>query len=282
MIILIENMTGNIYKKKVLITVKTYPTLSSKYDELVCTAGITEEGEWIRIYPMPFRKFEDYNKYKKYDWIEMELLKNPIDYRPESFRPYHTPAKLTILNHISTADKWKERKSIVLKNVYNDLSLLISENKDDKGTSLVVFKPTKILDFTYEEVERVWDYKKLKIIEERTKQTSLIDDIDETFKVVNKLPYKFRYKFEDINGKVSNMMIEDWEIGQLYWNCFYTYKDEKVALEKVKEKYFDDFAKTKDLHFFLGTTKEHNKRAKNPFVIIGTFHPPKDERISLF
>ena len=27
-------------RKKVLITVKTYPTLSKKYDELVCTAGI--------------------------------------------------------------------------------------------------------------------------------------------------------------------------------------------------------------------------------------------------
>lgn len=29
---------------KVLIAVKTYPTLSSKYDELVCTAGFREDG----------------------------------------------------------------------------------------------------------------------------------------------------------------------------------------------------------------------------------------------
>ena len=41
---------------KVLITVKTYPTLSAKYDELVCTAGFREDGTWIRIYPVPFRK----------------------------------------------------------------------------------------------------------------------------------------------------------------------------------------------------------------------------------
>jgi len=32
---------------KVLITVKTYPTLSAKYDELVCTAGFKEDGTWI-------------------------------------------------------------------------------------------------------------------------------------------------------------------------------------------------------------------------------------------
>lgn len=41
---------------RVLIAVKTYPTLSEKYDELVCTAGFLEDGTWIRIYPIPFRK----------------------------------------------------------------------------------------------------------------------------------------------------------------------------------------------------------------------------------
>ncbi|MPM62092.1 hypothetical protein SDC9_108958 [bioreactor metagenome] len=43
---------------KVLIAVKTYPTLSEKYDELVCTAGFLEDGSWIRLYPIPFRKLE--------------------------------------------------------------------------------------------------------------------------------------------------------------------------------------------------------------------------------
>lgn len=30
---------------KILITVKAYPAISKKYDETVCTAGITEEGK---------------------------------------------------------------------------------------------------------------------------------------------------------------------------------------------------------------------------------------------
>ena len=30
--------------QKVLITVKTYPLPSSKYEELVCTAGLLEDG----------------------------------------------------------------------------------------------------------------------------------------------------------------------------------------------------------------------------------------------
>lgn len=43
-------------------------------------------------------------------------------------------------------------------------------------------------------------------------------------------------------------MIEDWEIGALYFKCYTKYKNEKTAAEKVKEKYPDEF-KSKDIHF---------------------------------
>jgi hypothetical protein len=49
--------------KKVFITVKTYPTSSKKYDELVCT---TKDGNWIRLYPIEFRKLPYDKQYKKY------------------------------------------------------------------------------------------------------------------------------------------------------------------------------------------------------------------------
>lgn len=74
-------------KTKVLITVKTYPTISKKYEELVCTAGFLEDGSWIRIYPIQFRKKSYSEQYSKYDWIELDLVKNKSDFRPESFRP---------------------------------------------------------------------------------------------------------------------------------------------------------------------------------------------------
>ena len=41
---------------KLLITVKTYPIPSKRYDELVCTAGVTETGDFIRLYPINFRE----------------------------------------------------------------------------------------------------------------------------------------------------------------------------------------------------------------------------------
>ena len=55
------------------------------------------------------------------------------------------------------------------------------------------------------------------------------------------------------------MMIEDWETGALFWRQLAKYEgDEKKAVDDVIKKYLDDFAKTKDLYFFLGTKQVHH------------------------
>ncbi len=60
-------------KERVLITAKTYPTLSRKYGETVCTAGLREDGSWVRIYPVPFRRLNDSEQYRKFDCVEVDL-----------------------------------------------------------------------------------------------------------------------------------------------------------------------------------------------------------------
>ena len=66
---------------KVLITVTTYPLPSRSYDELVCTAGILEDGSWIRIYPIPLSFLLDLKqsgsvKNVKYTWVEIDIKKS--------------------------------------------------------------------------------------------------------------------------------------------------------------------------------------------------------------
>jgi len=269
-----------------LILVKTYPALSNKYDELVCTAGMREDGTWIRIYPIPFRKLDYDQKYRKYQWIELDLVKNKSDSRPESYRPTDFDA-MVLGDVIGTENgSWRSRKEVVLKKkAYSDMNLLISEAKDkSKGTSLAVFKPTKINDLLIEKVEtKKSDVAKLRKIEQRAKQLNLFQQGENPFKVVNKVPYKFSYVFEDAQGKKSILMIEDWEIGQLYWNVLAKHEgDEKRACEDVRKKYLNDFAKTTDLYFFLGTTKLFHSWSKNPFIIIGVFYPKTDDQLPLF
>lgn len=282
-------------KLKVLITVTTYPLPSRSYDELVCTAGVLEDGTWIRIYPIPLSFLFDLRQSGKvnsvkYTWIELELNKRSDDFRPESHSPkYYDFRDIKIYEpRLGTEGNWLKRKEFCLKKVYTDFSQLIEESKAPTNTSLATFKPTSVVDFEWEEDEREWKDEWVEI----RKQTDLFSggNVDPQ-KIIPKVPYKFFYKFTDTTGKTRRLMIEDWEIGQLYWNCLKTAKEkglnesaaEQAAILKVKEKYFDDFTKNKDLYFFVGTTKEwHLRRSLNPFVIIGVFYPNKKVQGSLF
>lgn len=273
-------------RQQVYITVKTYPTLSEKYDELVYTAGIDEGGSWIRLYPLPFRKLDNEQKYKKYQWIEVDIERNHSDFRAESYKVLNIdtikafPSKTIKVN-------WEERKSIIFKSekIYSNLSGLIKQAKEPPYKSLAIFKPTKIIDFYIEPSERDWPKDKLERIQEKAKQLSLFqtpEEVIKEFSVVQKLPYTFKYKFQDNNGKESNLMIEDWEIGTLYLNCLRNANgDEDKALRNVRKKYWDDFI-TKDIYFFLGTRKGDHHIAHNPFSIVGVFYPPIEQPRLLF
>ena len=271
----------NVERKRVLITVKAYPLPSRSYDELVCTAGITDEGEWVRIYPVPFRFLKPGGKYKKYQWVDITLKKANKDFRPESYSPTDTSlSDMDIIESVGTSGKWRKRKELVLRNgpkVYTSMTELIEDSKDPKNVSLATFKPTKITGFDYEE-EREWS----EGLQKNIQQQDLFDERGGKGdkETVRKLPFKFFYRIEDENGKSSRLMIEDWEIGSLYWNCFRDADgNENIAVQKVKEKYFDTFTQKNDLHLFLGTTLQyHRRRMSNPFVIVGVFYPPIDPK----
>ena len=158
-------------KKRIYIVVKTYPTISNEYAELVCTASVLEDGSWIRLYPVPFRKLEEYQRYPKYSWIEVDVERNSKDFRPESYRP--TLTTLSVGAKQKKTD-WDERRRLVFKNkeIYTNLQELYDKAKND-FTSLAVFKPTKILDFIAEPVDRNWDADKLAILKNLAQQQNL-------------------------------------------------------------------------------------------------------------
>jgi hypothetical protein len=274
------------YRKKVLLTVTTYPLPSRSYDELVCTAGILEIGEWIRIYPVPLsfllgqRKSGKMQSFK-YTWIELDLNQRTDDFRPESYSPKNYDFRdLELFERIDTKDNWALRKELCLKEVYGNIESLIVASKAPTNKSLATFKPSSIERLEIEEDDREWKNE----WQELRKQGELFSEDKAPEILIPKLPYKFYYRFKDDSGKSRRLMIEDWEIGQLYWNCLKsTEGDEKAALEKVKHRYENEFINQKDIHFFLGTTRQwHMRRSKNPFVIIGVFYPKKETQMKLF
>ncbi len=273
-------------RKKVLLTVTTYPLPSRSYDELVCTAGILENGEWIRIYPVPLsfligQRQSGKMASFKYNWIELDLQKRTDDKRPESYSPSNYDFKdIKLLDRVDTRGNWFKRKELCLKNVYTNFETLIEESKKPNYKSLATFKPTEVIKVEIVEDDREW---KDEWVELR-KQGDLFAEAQSPETMIPKLPYKFYYHFKDATGKKRRLMIEDWEIGALYWKCLTQAEgNEAIALEKVKQRFEDEFINQKDLYFFVGTTKKfHMMNAPNPFVIIGVFYPKKETQISLF
>ena len=101
----------------------------------------------------------------------------------------------------------------------------------------------------------------------------------------NKKNYKelneyFKNKYQDERLLVFHLDI----LSKAAFNfSFYDTYVTNEEMENVFKFYnFDDFSKTKDLYFYLGTTREFHLIAPNPFIIIGTFHPKKDAQLSLF
>jgi len=200
---------------KVLITVKTYPIPSAKYGELVCTAGVTEQGDFIRLYPVNFRDQPYSKQYRKYQWIEIEAERHRgRDSRKESYRP--DCDTLAILGErIPSSRDWCERAQYVLKNVASSVEQL-REQQDKDGTSLGLIRPKVVHDLIAEPTDREW--KKSFLAELR--QSRIWDDRPVSKEPPRKVPYKFKYVF-DCDGpgcKGHRMMNEDWELGALLEN----------------------------------------------------------------
>jgi hypothetical protein len=261
--------------RKILIATKTYPSISTKYQETVCTAGILlseEENplQWIRIYPIRYRYLDFDKRYPRWAIVSAKIKRNDQDYRPESFKIDDN--YLEIIRKIDTTNNWQERKSLVLSLQFRSIADIQAQ-----GKSLGIIKPKSIERFFSKKTSREWNQKQQAVLN----QLDLFEpNID-----LEKIPYKFFYQFTDEDNVPHKYSISDWEIMELYRKCrdrsqLLGLEAEQYALEKVRQKLEDDFLESKDLYFIVGNLKNHAKS----FMIIGLFYPPlvKFNQMELF
>lgn len=255
-------------KKRVLILAKTEPVPSKKYVSTVCTAGITDEGEFIRLYPIPYELFCDKDrKFSKYDWIEVECEKSD-DSRTES---YKVKGDIRIVGHVDTDYNWMERNRILLPKC----SCGLDELKRN-GASLGLIKPSELIEFSMDDKP---DF------EEAGNYNSTLQMIFDTETgVLKKMPIPakmdryFRYTFKcEGDASTHRIMCEDWELYQSWRSWHDQYGSDEEVWTKLHDKFFNRFRKEKDLHFFVGT---HN--LWKTWIIIGVYYPPKTKQRTLF
>lgn len=256
-------------KKRVLVTVKTYPEKSRKYGTTVCTVGLTEDGEWIRLYPIPLKFYNGSDSIRKFDLIEVECEKNNREKlgRKESYKV--RPDSMKIIDRSLSYQKgkrvdWEARNDLVLKHISPSMEHLQDQYRRDK-TSIGLIKPKEVFDFIKNQDLKIYDTPFRCQTALDGSQTPVIDEI----------PHIFQYRFrcnECNNEHEHKIQCEDWELLESYRRWGTSYKDIDVLWEKLYQKYYTEMMEKKDLHFFMGMYS-----LQPTWLIIGLYYPPKED-----
>lgn len=254
--------------QRILIVTKTYPSISQKYRETVCTAGVLLDDldrplGWVRLYPIPYRLLENDQKFKRWSIIQASIERNTKDSRLESYRI--DIDSIVVEREVDTSDSWRYRKELVL---HPSLQFPSTEVIKSQGRSLGLIKPLEITKCYYESDAEDWTPAQKRVLNQESLFEKPLD--------LEKIPYRFGYEFIDADHKKHRYSIIDWEIKQLYRNS----RDKKLESnhELWKKSGCDGvqlklsrFIEEKDLYFLLGNLKNRPQT----FTIIGLIYPPK-------
>jgi hypothetical protein len=250
-------------RKRITVITKAYPEPSQKHGDVACTAGITDEGELIRLYPIDMRHFVGANKISKYDIIEAMCEKDTDKLgRKESHKV--RPDSIQIVDRHLTKPKidWKARNEIILPTISNSIQELKDAYESDK-TSLGLIKPTELRDFI-----KTGDLE----IYEKNGWSFTVNLDGVKIPKVTKIPHIFKYKFkcQCCTDGEHNMQCEDWELFESYRSWGPIYKDPEILWSKIRERYFDWMLEKRDLYFIMGMYSQYPT-----WFIIGVYYPPR-------
>ena len=257
-------MPGAPETKTALIVVRTYPTPATKGVEVSCTAAITDQGEWLRLFPVPYRRLKPVQRFHKYQWIDIEVEKSS-DARPESFRISRQDMIAIKSPVLSTADGWRARKDIIAPLMSPSMCALRRQRDEHKHPTLGIFKPARIDRLIIEPAAADWTPAQLKILRQ--------GDLFETAPAeeLQKIPFDFSYEFHcsDAGCNGHTMRCTDWEMGQAWRKWQTEYGD--GCQEKFRLRFEHEMQDKLDTHLYVGTV--HKFPAT--WIVVGLFYPPK-------
>jgi hypothetical protein len=215
--------------------------------------------------------------YHKYQWMEVRAEKHVgRDDRKESYRPDTSSIKMLGEPIPTDSGSWKTRARYVLARKSRSMEDLHEQKAKDR-TSLGIFKPARVHDLLITKASPDWKPS----FKAALQQQRLWDDRTATKQPPRKVPWKFQYRFECDDDRCRRnhcTMIEDWELGALYWRQIDDGAIPEEAAQVVKRKFLGDIcASDRDTYFFVGTVLAHGA-----WVIVGTFWPKRGIQPGLF
>jgi hypothetical protein len=249
--------------KKALIVVRTYPTPAKKGAEVSCTAAITDQGEWLRLFPVPWRYLAAEEQFRRYQWVEL-IVEKASDFRPESYKLTQSGIKI-VSEPLSTASGWLSRREIIEPLRAHCLCCLARQRDAHGFPTLGVFRPRKIEKLIITPDGAEWTQAQLDILH----QGHLF--AEQPKHQLEKIPFKFQYNFLCDDGECSGhtMTCTDWEMAEAWRSWRDQYGDGWE--EKFRLRFEKEMTEKYDTHFFVGTVHQH----PGTWIIVGLFYPPK-------
>ena len=237
--------------ERILITVRTYPVISAKYMELVCTGGITDDHQWRRLVPVPLRYLEEEKQYRTFDVVQVEVRPGK-DGRPETRTP-HLPT-LRVVEHLTG---WNARWEWV-----NPTTFLSLRQMKGASRTLAPVAVSEILEFIAKPARADWTREQ----KERMKQHQLFDE----YRPLEKIPFDFRLRWRDGDGDEHNSLVMAWEFGQTWRQYRKKYEN---PISRMRDKWLDDLCgPNRRVSFFMGNLAKR----RNVFGVCGIFSPPRE------
>lgn len=264
-------------EKRILIWGKTYPELSSKYTETVCTGGVLEDGSPVRLYPIPFRYLEGEKKFGNYQWITARIAKDTRDTRPESFRIEEN--SIVCGEEVrTTPDEWGKRAEIVFRNpkwLFDSVETL-RETERQNGASLGVVEPKEIFSIKIknrgEEDEQTFSEKLQQLRQENEAKLAQIEMFEEftppELKRLSYVPSRFEIHWQchGENCKKHHTQALDWGLIEL---------QRRIGVDAAQKR-LEEICNLKEhaLKFFMGNIHNH----PTAFTIVGLWYPKRAAR----
>lgn len=250
---------------RLVVTVKTYPNPSTKYDETVCTAGVDVDTQrFARLYPVRFRNLPYRQWFKKWEVIEANVVHRGRDARGDTYTP--DPDSITTVDKLYKGKKpdWAKRNSLVLP-LASDLEHL-GKNAEAFRGSIGLVRISDDAQFYMQPDSPEWNEKQLGIMA----QESLFES---SRKPLVKIPWAFRYKFRCADNPECpghDLQVFDWEPYELFRGQLERW-DPAKAKQDVLDKYNHQMGPgARNVHLFVGTTISHPTQ----FSCIGVYAPP--------
>lgn len=242
------------------ILVKASPHVGRKHGETVCCAGVTDSGEWLRLYPVTFRSLDQAKQFRRWDRIRFRWEKPKDDARPESLRVDHQ--SIEIIGEL----RLKERLNFLSR-----LEVTSIAAEAEKGRTLALLRPRN-LKFSISKKPET----DLAMEQQEFKEFVAQADLFNSTPLIpfEPCPYVFKYNYETDDGKREGTC-QDWETDATFYNWSRHYGEQK-ALEYMQKVFGEEYPQ-KGMVFAMGT----HSRYPDVWLINGLIRLDEMKQMSL-